>query len=113
MVLLVGSAAKAVFIMCIVTAPLCVLAAVLRLVATRLVGRKQSSEDWLAYLAVLIHLLYISATLHSMTASKTVKFGLIDWLLVLVFINGRDLMSLRLDELLYIGKVSRIFHSII
>lgn len=85
--MLSDSAGYAVFVMCIVTAPICTLAAILRFVATRSTGRKQNSEDWCAYGAVAIHIIYISLSLNS-----------------LVFINGRNLLTLPPNELLYIGK---------
>lgn len=47
-----------IFILCIVTMPLCTLTVVLRFFATRRSGRKISYEDWFALGSLTIHLVY-------------------------------------------------------
>ncbi|KAL2258305.1 hypothetical protein VTK26DRAFT_8432 [Humicola hyalothermophila] len=83
------STVNAVFVMSIVTAIICTLAAVLRFFATRSTGRKHSAEDWCAYGATAIHLVYISLTIHS-----------------LVLVGGRPLVTLPQDEIMYMGKAN-------
>jgi len=87
--LLVDPATSAVFVLSVVTAPLCTLAAVLRFVAARKIGRRHSSEDWCAYGAVAVLLAYVSSVITA-----------------IVFLDSRPLLTLTHDELLYIGRVS-------
>jgi hypothetical protein len=79
----------AAFVVCIVTAPICILAAVLRFLATRRTGRKHSHEDWCAYAAVVFHLVYISIALHTIN-----------------FLGWRDVVTIPLPDFLYAAKVT-------
>ncbi|KAK4233749.1 hypothetical protein C8A03DRAFT_19227 [Achaetomium macrosporum] len=74
----------AAFVLCIVTVPICVLAAVLRLLATRATSRKHSNEDWCAYAAVVFHLVYAGIALHA-----------------IIFLGGRDIVMIPFNDLLY------------
>ena len=49
---------RAGFFVCIITAPICILATILRFVATRRTSRKLGLEDWFALLALLPYLTY-------------------------------------------------------
>ncbi|KAM7214158.1 hypothetical protein V8F06_010473 [Rhypophila decipiens] len=87
--LLVDPAVSAVFVVSVITAPLCIVAAIHRFVAARRIGRRHSSEDWYAYGAVAIHLDYVSASIYS-----------------IVFLDNRPVLTLPPDELLYLGKLA-------
>ncbi|KAM7193009.1 hypothetical protein V8F33_008057 [Rhypophila sp. PSN 637] len=87
--LLVDPAVSAVFVVSVITAPLCIVAAILRFVAARRISRRHSSEDWCAYGAVAIHLAYVSASIYS-----------------IVFLDNRPVLALPLDELLYLAKLA-------
>jgi hypothetical protein len=62
----------AIFALCIATAPICILAVLLRFIAARSVGRKQTTEDWFAYAAVAVHLIYIGISLRSIASSHAI-----------------------------------------
>ncbi|KAK4206767.1 hypothetical protein QBC37DRAFT_300111 [Rhypophila decipiens] len=85
---LADPAVSAVFVVSVITAPLCIVAAILRFVAARRIGRRHGSEDWCAYGAVAIHLAYVSASIYS-----------------IVFLDNRPVLTLPPDELLYLGKL--------
>ncbi|KAH8897381.1 hypothetical protein GQ53DRAFT_803361 [Thozetella sp. PMI_491] len=79
---------RAVFVMCVVTIPLAIVAPLLRFISARRLGRTQSAEDWCAYGAVAVHLAYVSTTIHGVA-----------------FLDGRGIFELTLDDILYIGKI--------
>lgn len=49
---------RAGFFVCVITAPICILATILRFVATKRTSRKLGLEDWFALLALLPYLTY-------------------------------------------------------
>lgn len=49
---------RAAFFVCVLTAPICILATILRFVTTKRTSRKLGLEDWFALLALLPYLTY-------------------------------------------------------
>ncbi|KAI1375297.1 hypothetical protein F4677DRAFT_446380 [Hypoxylon crocopeplum] len=75
----------ALFVLSIVTTPIAILTIALRFVSTSRSGRKFGREDWLAFAATVVHVIYCALTL----ASK-----------------GRNVWVLTMDEALIVGKLA-------
>lgn len=104
----------AIFVLSVVTTPLCILATTLRFAATLRARRKINREDWCAFGALVIHLVYIALSLVSMLFSfSTPSFYIIViqrvftkiLYVVLHVVDGRDFSLFSTDELLFYGKV--------
>ncbi|KAI1394962.1 hypothetical protein F4819DRAFT_479949 [Hypoxylon fuscum] len=78
----------AIFVLSVVTTPLCILATTLRFAATLRARRKINREDWCAFGALVIHLVYIALSL-----------------VILHVVDGRDFSLFSTDELLFYGKL--------
>ncbi len=55
----------ALFVLTIVTTPIVILAITLRFISTARSGRKLGREDWLAFSATVVHVIYCALTLTS------------------------------------------------
>ncbi|KAI2618097.1 hypothetical protein GGR54DRAFT_184289 [Hypoxylon sp. NC1633] len=78
-----------VFVVSVVTAPICILATALRFIAAGRRQPKSTLEDWCALGGLIVYLVYVVISLYTVD-----------------FIDGRLLLTLLPEEVLYIGKLS-------
>ncbi|KAI0410949.1 hypothetical protein F5X98DRAFT_358347 [Xylaria grammica] len=81
----------ALFVLTIVTTPIVILAITLRFISTTRSGRKFGREDWLAFSATVVHVIYCILTLT-----------------IVGILRGRNVVVLPMDKALVVGKLAYI-----